>query len=155
MCDPRPGTTDPVTGDREASHGRHPEPRPALGSSMLNMHSIGIEPLTLDELRDLRRMGRERRSFDEMAREILRLQFISAVLPPLEDPDAMRGLRRRERTLLLEIFASGTTGPDELRLGAMLSRCAPDHDNLVAMVAAALEFDCMRQGLLAERGYAD
>ncbi|RYB04318.1 hypothetical protein [Lichenibacterium ramalinae] len=124
------------------------------GADLSAARSIRVKPLTPEELRELRRAGRERRSFDDMAGEVLRLQFISAVMPPLGDPEALRGLRRRERALLLELFATGTSGPDELRLAALLSRCAPDHDNTVAMLSAALEFDCMRQGLLAEPGHA-
>lgn len=154
MTEPR-HTLD-VTGPSRggASRAEPAERLPVLGSSVLDAHSIVIEPLTRQELRELRREGREARSFEDMAREVLRLQFITAVTPPLEDPDAMAGLRRRERALLLEIFAIGTSGPDQLWLAALLSRGAPDHDNLVAMLSAALEFDCMRQGLLAEPGHA-
>lgn len=146
---------DQFTSGDDTSRAPVREGSPIPGFSATDMHSIKLEPLTSEELRDLRKVGRERRSFDDAAREIMRLQLISAVMPPLDDPEALRGLRRRERALLLEVFAAGTKGPDELRLGALLARCAPDHDNLVAMLSTALEFDCMRQGCLAERGYAD
>ena len=154
MFDPQTSVNDHPTDDGGSTRGRGAEPYPALGSNVLDMHSITIEPLNSEELRELRKVGRERRSFDAIAGEVLRLQFISAVMPPLGDPEALRGLRRRERALLLEMFATGTAGPDELRLGALLSRCAPDHDNLVAMLSAARGFDCLRQGLLAARGDA-
>ncbi len=155
MFDRRPSVANQFSDDEDVCRGGTYEPRSALGSSMSDTHSVAIEPFSEEELRDLRKVGRERRSFDDLAKEIMRLQLISVVMPPFEDPEASRGVRRRERTLLLEMFAMGSTGPDELRLGALLSRCAPHGDNLVAMLSAALEFDCMRLGLVANGGSAD
>ena len=45
------------------------------------------------------------RSFEGLAVEIMRTQMTLAVMPPRDDPEALRGLRRRERALVLEALS--------------------------------------------------
>ena len=121
-----------------------------------DLRSIALAPLSEAEVRDLRRIGREVRTFDLLAIEIMRTQATLAVMPPRDDPEALRGLRRKERLLLLEALSLGTAKPEGMRFAATLTRCvADDGDNLVAMLAAALETDCMRLGLASRRGRTD
>ncbi len=82
---------------------------------------------------------------------MLRVQLLVAVLHPGLDDVASAGLAVGERELLLELFSRPARDAGELLLRASISRMASTgDDNLVAMMAASLESDCMRLGVVQD-----
>ena len=114
----------------------------------LDVHSIAFEPLTIDELRQIRALGRLDRSFDGLVGALVRIQFIRATTVGVVGRHAERGLAIVEATLLCLLAAEPAADERQLRCKAVLFRCADDTENAAAMLCAALESDSRRLGLL-------
>lgn len=111
-------------------------------------NSVSLEPFSRDELYLLRRRARRPDRFNELAREVLRLQVLRTFCGTSVDLEARLGASRAEGDALAALARACAPDREALRLKAgLFASCEDADDNLSAMLAASLRADASRLGV--------
>ena len=116
------------------------------------LSSFAFGPFDGAELAALRAVGRLDRRFEALVAAIVRIQFLRAAMGSALGRRGQRSLALVELFLLFLLGLTPAENDGHLRTKATLFRCgSEDDDNSGAMLCAALEADCVRLGLVANR----
>lgn len=113
--------------------------------------SLRVRPLSLLELMVLRLISRLQSDADALVRSVLRLRFLRSSIGSSFGWRAERGLALAEAAVLLLLAARPAATAEEVRRKGVIIRDflgEDPHGNADAMLAAAVEADLSRLGLI-------